>query len=197
MIIKIIASFIILVFIFNFWIYRSTRNRILEFSEIPQCEYALVLGAGLEKDSSPTDILSDRVISAVYLINRRKIERLLMSGSTNNRGYDEADAMKILAVNKGIDPKKIEMDRDGISTLASLINFKKNFDMKDVIIITQRFHIFRALWLAKLLDLNCYGYPSSNYQFSRMKIFYWSMREFAAAPFNLLKFLAYFIAKRN
>lgn len=175
----------------HFLVRSSNKKLIKELKELPESSYALVLGAGLESDSSPSDILSDRVLSAVKLVESGKARILIMSGSSNEGGYDEVAAMKKLAITAGIDQEIIIMDKAGISTLDSLINYKNRFQNENLVIVTQQFHLPRSLWLAKQLRLNCYGYSANIYQFSTFKKFVWIAREFFAQPFNLLKFISY------
>jgi SanA protein len=177
---------------------RVRANKLVkELNDLPESFYALVLGAGLESDGRPTDILSDRVLSAVKLLDLRKAEKLIMSGSSNGGEYDEVAAMEKLAISTGVDQEKIILDKSGVSTLNSLINFKKRFKNESLVIVTQQFHLPRSLWLAKKLNLNCYGFPASIYRFSALKKFLWSSREFFALPFNLLKLFAYWFQEKN
>lgn len=183
--------------LFHFLVYIQNKKLIRELKDLPALPYALVLGAGLESDGRPTDILSDRVLSAVKLFESGKVRMLVMSGSSNGGGYNEVVAMEKLAINAGIDQKKIFMDKQGISTLDSLINYKNRFGNENLVIVTQQFHLPRSLWLAKQLRLNCYGFPANIYRFSRIKKFNWSVREFFALPFNLLKFIGYSFFGKN
>ena len=177
---------------------RVRANKLVkELNDLPESFYALVLGAGLESDGRPTDILSDRVLSAVKLLDLRKVEKLIMSGSSNGGRYDEVAAMEKLAISTGVDQEKIILDNSGVSTLNSLINFKKRFKNESLVIVTQQFHLPRSLWLAKKLNLNCYGFPASIYRFSALKKILWSAREFFALPFNLLKLFAYWFQEKN
>lgn len=177
--------------LFNIFVYLRNKNLIKAMKNLPETQYALVLGAGLEHDGSPTDILSDRVLSAVKLIQSGKVNKLILSGSSSGNGYNEVTAMEVLATKAGMDQRIIVTDHLGISTLDSLINFKNQFQDEKLIIVTQRFHLPRSLCLARLLGLNSYGFAADIYQFSMMKNFIWYFREFLAMPFNLLKFIGY------
>ncbi len=184
---------LVLAMLLSYLLVRVRANKLIKkMNDLPESYYALALGAGLESDGRPTDILSDRVLSAVKLVELGKAEKLIMSGSTSGGGYDEVAAMKKLAISAGIDQEKILVDKSGVSTLNSLINFKKRFQNENLVIVTQQFHLPRSLWLAKMLRLNCYGFPANIYQFSISKKFVWSVRELFALPFNLLKLISYF-----
>jgi SanA protein len=196
MIIFVLFFIIAGVLLIDYWIHKTTSHRILELNELPIVRYGLVLGAGLEKNGKPTDILSDRVLSAIDLLNAGKVDKLLMTGSSNEQSYDEVNAMQNLAIEKGVQPTKLELDRQGNSTLDSIINYKNKFKNFDSIIITQRFHLFRALWLAGLLGLTSFGFAANHYHFSSSRMFYWSTRELAASPINLLKLFYRYLRKR-
>ncbi|MBM3136981.1 MAG: hypothetical protein FJZ98_02215 [Chloroflexi bacterium] len=179
------------------WVHLQYRNLIKKLVDLPKLPYALVLGAGLENDGSPTDILSDRVLSAVKLVESGKASNLIMSGTSYGEGYDEVTAMAKLAIRSGIDQEMIIMDKSGISTFDSMISFKDNYQKEIFVIVTQSFHLPRALWLAKQIGLNCYGIPANLYRFSFIKKIFWSVREFFALPFNLLKLIKYQYQRKN
>jgi SanA protein len=197
MVLTIILFILTLAFLLGIWIYKTTCGLILGLDDLKSYKYGLVLGAGLKKDGEPTDILSDRVLSAISLIKTGKVKKLIMSGSSNAYGYGEARAMEKLALSTGIKPDKLEIDQNGISTFDSLKNYKNHFGPDDLIIITQQFHLYRSLWLAKLMRLNGYGFAADLYRFSTWKTIYWYLIELFAAPFNLLKFIGYFYKNKN
>jgi len=193
-----IICFIIILsmLLFKFWIYFQNKTLVKELKDLPALTYALVLGAGLESDGKPTDILSDRVLSAVRLIETGKVGKLVMSGSSKKDGYDEAAAMENLAIQAGVEQEKILQDTQGISTLDSLINFSNRFQNENLVVVTQNFHLPRSLWLAGQLGLNCFGHPANIFKFSQTKKIFWSVREFISLPFNLLKLFLFNFRKK-
>jgi SanA protein len=180
----------------HFLVQFQNVKQIKELNDLPALTYALVLGAGLEKDGKPTDILSDRVLSAVKLIETGKARKLIMSGSSTGAGYDEVDAMERLAIQAGVDQNNILLDKAGNSTLDSLINFKNRFLSEKLVIVTQPFHLPRSLWLAGKLGLNGHGYPANIYSFSFTKRLFWAAREFFSIPFNLLKLIIFLLLRK-
>ena len=175
----------------------AASNRILPMDELPDFTFAIVLGAGLEKDGNPTDILSDRVVSAVSLIKSGKVKKMILSGSKRMHDYDETAAMQNLAVQTGVRQNQIEIDNEGNSTFESMTNFKHNFPGNKVVIVTQNFHLPRAIWIARSLGVNAFGFAAQIYHFSWVKILYWGVREFFALPFNVLKLLKYSYSTKN
>lgn len=165
----------------------KTNSRIFHFEKVPFSRYTLVLGAGLEKNGLPTDILSDRVKAAINLLNHKKTEFLILSGSSNYKKISEPLSMKSFAQSLGVDQSKLILDNTGKSTFDSLINLVNTPAINQITIVTQRFHLPRAIWLAEKLGLKVCGTPANLYNFSVYKTVYWYLREVFAFPINLLK----------
>ena len=162
----------------------------LDKSRLGHHKYCLVLGAGLEKDGRPTDILMDRVSTAVGLFESKQVDILIMSG-TRRRGYDEPGAMQAAAITQGVPDSAILLDPQGISTINSCINYKKKFSRESLVIITQPFHLPRSILLARKLSLDAYGTAAVIYHFSWNKRAFWYVREFFALPYNFIKLALY------
>lgn len=196
MILWFVLFFLILITTLFLILYFKSKDKIFSLITIPELKYALVLGAGLERNGEPSDLLADRVLSACQLIKGGKTKFMIMSGTKSGKSYNEPASMKLFATSYGIDDDYINVDDYGLSTLDSLINFKKDHLEEDLIIVTQFFHLPRALWLANKLKLNAYGYPASIFHFSISKRILWYLREFFAIPYNLIK-LQFFSKKIN
>jgi len=166
---------------------------LLKPDQIDYFDYALVLGAGLEKNGMPSDILLDRILTAVNLYQERKAGLLVMSGSVKT-GYDEAQAMHAAAIKLGIPSSAMYLDRQGISTFHSCINLYKNFTPQKVLIVSQKFHLPRAIFLQRLLGVKAFGIPAQNIQFSSTKLIFWHIREFFSIPYNIFKILMFFMS---
>lgn len=117
----------------------------------------LVLGAGVRDDGSPSDMLRDRVDTGIALYNGGASARLLMSGDHGRENYDEVNAMKRLATDSGIDPDAVFCDHAGFSTYESIYRAKEIFGAERVLIVTQEYHLYRALYIARRLGLDAYG----------------------------------------
>jgi SanA protein len=123
----------------------------------PHAQVALVLGAGLDPDGSPSKMLEDRLRSAVALYRDGRVDRILASGDHGRPGYDEPNAMRHELVRLGVPDADVFTDHAGFATLDSVVRAKKVFDVKSAIIVTQGFHLPRALWLARRAGLTAYG----------------------------------------
>ncbi len=117
----------------------------------------LVLGAGVREDGSPSLMLSDRLNTAITLYEGQVSDRLLMSGDHGREGYDEVNVMKGIAAEAGIPTEHIFMDHAGFSTYDSLYRAKHIFQADRVIIVTQGYHLYRAIYIARALGIEAKG----------------------------------------
>ena len=120
----------------------------------------LVLGAGVKPDGSPSDMLRDRLEYGVMLYDMAAADTLLMSGDHSRVEYDEVNAMKSYAVERGVPSEKVFMDHAGFSTYESFYRARDVFRVKSVLIVTQEYHLYRALYNARQLGLEAYGVAS-------------------------------------
>lgn len=124
----------------------------------PDC--ILVLGAGVWANDVPSPILKDRLDKAIELSKLGLETTLLMSGDHGQVDYDEVNVMKAYAIDQGLNSEDIFMDHAGFSTYESLARAKYIFGVKKVIIVTQKQHLYRALYIAKALGLEAIGIPA-------------------------------------
>ncbi len=141
----------------------STKNQILETPEAAALEGVdciLVLGCRVYEDGTPSHLLEDRLRRGVELYQAAAAPNLLMSGDHGQHEYDEVNAMKDYAVAEGIASADVFMDHAGFSTYESLYRAKEIFGVEKIIIVTQRYHLHRALYIARQLGLEAYGVAS-------------------------------------
>lgn len=132
-------------------------------AQLQDVDCILVLGCGVRADGSPSDMLHDRLKRGVSLCRSGASEKLLMSGDHGRDGYDEVDAMKAYAVAEGIAAEDVFMDHAGFSTYESMYRARDVFQAKKVIIVTQQYHLYRAVYIARSLGIDAYG-VSSDYR---------------------------------
>jgi len=137
----------------------SVRDRILTADEAGDLnvDCILVLGARVRENGSPSGILEDRLITGIAAYESGASDRLLMSGDHGSADYDEVDAMKTYAVEQGIPSENVFMDHAGFSTYESLYRARDIFRVESVLIVTQEYHLYRALYIAERLGLTAYG----------------------------------------
>jgi len=157
-IILIVLSFISIIFI-NAYVKSSAEDMIISAEEAlkKDAECILVLGAGVRSDGSPSPMLEDRISTGVDLYNKGVSDRLLMSGDHSTKEYDEVNTMKKYATEMGIPSERVFMDHAGISTYDSIYRAKEIFQADKIIIVTQKYHLYRALSIAKSLGIEAYG----------------------------------------
>ena len=138
----------------------AARERILtpqEAAELADVDCILVLGCLVKDNGVPSDMLSDRLRRGMELYDMGASGKLLMSGDHGREGYDEVAAMKRYALDAGAASADVFMDHAGFSTYESLYRARDVFCAKKVIIVTQEYHLYRALYVAKQLGLDAYG----------------------------------------
>ena len=141
---------------------------------------ALVLGAGLNRDGTPGVVLQDRVEAAAELYFAGKVEKLLMSGDNSTIYYDEPGAMHDYALSLGVPEKDIVLDFAGRRTYDSCYRAKEIFGVEDLIVVTQAFHLPRALFLCNAFDINATGVPADDDNYRLRNYTYWWFREILA-----------------
>lgn len=141
------------------------RDRIItseEAAKLTDVDCILVLGCAVW-DSGPSHMLEDRLRRSVELYDLGAAPKLLMSGDHGRTNYDEVDAMKTYAVDSGIASADVFMDHAGFSTYESIYRAKAIFGTKKIIIVSQEYHLYRAVYIAQQFGLDAYG-VSANYR---------------------------------
>ena len=144
---------------------------------IPADRVAIVFGAGLRRDGTPTAVLRDRVETAARLYVDGKVEKLLMSGDNRVLDYNEPEAMRQHALSLGIPDEAIVLDYAGRRTYDTCFRAKAIFGLKSAILVTQKFHMSRALFTCNALGLNAVGVEAANYYYLKRSRLYWNIRE--------------------
>ncbi len=117
----------------------------------------LVLGCLVRDNGKPSDMLADRLTTAISLYESGVADKLLMSGDHGQKEYNEVGAMKDFAVSAGVPSEDVFMDHAGFSTYESIYRAKEIFGAKKIVIVTQKYHLTRALYIAKSLGIEAYG----------------------------------------
>ncbi len=133
-----------------------------QMAEIPEADCILVLGAGLKADGTPNFMLKDRLDRALSLYRAGVSDRLLMSGDHGQKNYDEVTAMKKYALDAGVTPNRIFLDHAGFSTYESMYRADEIFEVKSAVVVTQRYHLYRALYSARQRGIEAYGMPAED-----------------------------------
>ena len=117
----------------------------------------IVLGCLVKDDGVPSDMLSDRLKRGIDLYKRGASSKIIMSGDHGEKDYDEVNTMKQVAIDAKIPSKDVFMDHAGFSTYESIYRAKEIFEADKIIIVTQEYHLYRALYIAEKLGIDAYG----------------------------------------
>lgn len=163
-----IITIILIIGSINLYMYLTTKDQFSK--ELENADCILVLGAGI-RNNQPSPMLQDRLDEAIALYQQGKAPKIIMSGDHGKDDYNEVSIMKQYAIDQGIPSSDIFMDHAGFSTYDSLYRVKEIFQAENIIVVTQDYHLYRALYIANHLGISAVGYPSNprnyNGQFSR------------------------------
>ena len=162
-ILLIIFVFLIaILFIINYFVKATTKEQILTESEaqnLNNIDCIVVLGAGIW-GNQPSPMLEDRLLQAISLYENNVSAKLIMSGDHGRKEYDEVNIMKDFATQKGVLSENIFMDHAGFSSYESVYRAKEIFKADKIVIVTQEYHLYRALYIANQLEIEAYGVNS-------------------------------------
>ena len=149
----------------NFYVVYEGNTLIMEPSKIkttdfnPQC--ILILGAGVTGNLKPSPMLKDRLDTAILLYEEGVAEKLLLSGDHGKPYYDEVNVMLNYCLERDIPKEDIFLDHAGFSTYDSIVKAKKIFQVESMVVVTQKYHLYRALYIAKKLGIESKGVSST------------------------------------
>ena len=154
-----IVAIAVIVLGINLYVRLSTKSQIIkenEYSNLSDVDCIIILGAGIWGDK-PSPMLEDRLLEGIKLYQNGVSDKIIMSGDHGRKEYDEVNIMKEYAIEKGIPSENIFMDHAGFSTYESIYRARDIFQAKKVVIVTQKYHLYRALYIANRLGLEAYG----------------------------------------
>jgi SanA protein len=155
-------------------------NKTYGETDVPARRVAIIFGAGLTRSGEATPVLKDRVETGARLYISGKAEKLLMSGDNRFVEYNEPEAMRQYALSLGVPDKDIVLDYAGRRTYDSCYRAKEIFGVKEAILVTQKFHLPRALFLCNVLGLDGVGVEANNLVYLKRSLLFWNLRELPA-----------------
>jgi len=156
------------------------HGKVFSATDVPVRRVAIVFGAGLWRNGSPTPVLADRVTAAANLYFACKVEKLLMSGDNRFVDYNEPEAMRQLALSLGVPNDAIVLDYAGRRTYDTCYRAKAIFKVDQAILVTQAFHMPRAIYLCNRLGVDALGVESDLRTYPKSSLLYWNIRELFA-----------------
>lgn len=163
------------------WMVLHERNSILSAEDAPpeHLDCILVLGCGVDAQGRPKPMLHDRMTVAVELYEKGWADKLLLSGDNSGPAYNEVGAMEAFALDHGVPADALLLDNEGFNTDASIRRARDVFGMENVVIVTQEYHLFRALFLAEAYGLEASGVSATLRTYGPKQV-QWSLREVLA-----------------
>lgn len=159
----------------------STRGKIFTVESVPADKAAIVFGAGLDRDGTPSPVLRDRVATAAELYFQGKVTKLLMSGDNRFLDYNEPGSMQAYAVSLGVPEEDIVLDYAGRRTYDTCYRAKEIFGLDEAILVTQGYHLPRAIFTCSGLGLSVTGVKSDLRTYKSDTELLWSVRELVAS----------------
>ena len=147
----------------NIYVVNNTKNEIVKeenVSNIEGVDCILILGAGIWGDK-PSPMLEDRLKEGIVLYKQGTTKKIIMSGDHSREDYDEVKIMKEYAESEGVPSEDIFMDHAGFSSYDSVYRAKEIFGVQKMIIVTQKYNLYRSLYIAKKLGIEAYGIESN------------------------------------
>lgn len=185
--VSILTLLFLIVLGINFYVISTTKNQIIKddsYKNLENIDCILVLGAGVW-GNRPSPMLEDRILKAIELYENGVAPKIIMSGDHGREEYDEVNIMKNYAIEKGIPSEDIFMDHAGFSTYDSIYRAKHIFKVKNIVVVTQEYHLFRALHIANKLGINALGVNSNPRKYSGQT--YREIREILARNKDFVK----------
>ena len=144
----------------NLWVTGSVADRMLteqQAAQLQDVDCILVLGCQVRSDGTPSHMLEDRLKQGVALYQIGAAPKMLMSGDHGTQYYNEVESMRRYALEAGVPSDDVFMDHAGFSTYESMIRAIRVFEADKIIIVTQEYHLYRALYVAKAMGIDAYG----------------------------------------
>lgn len=157
------AVMVVLALGINFYVMASANLRIIrdgDYSDLSDVDCIIVLGAGIW-DGEPSPMLEDRLLQGIELYQMGVAPKIIMSGDHGSVDHDEVGVMKRYAINWGVPSEDIFMDHAGFSTYDTMYRARDVFQAQKVVIVTQEYHLYRAVYIANQLGLEAYGVNSN------------------------------------
>lgn len=168
-VICIVAAILLLLSVFVLAVNRAVVWR-AERSQIYDCDgeaqpkkkydCILVLGAGVMSDGTPSNMLEDRLLGAIAMYEKGFSDFIFLSGDNSGEDYDEVSAMERYCIKAGIPKEAIIRDDIGFSTSESIYNAVVTHGFKQIIVVTQRYHLYRAIYMAEKMGISADGFAS-------------------------------------
>lgn len=180
-IIFIVFMIIVLVVVsINTIVVKQGSKYIVSIEDCPKVDAIIVLGARVYEDGNPSSMLEDRLIKGIELYSANISSKILLSGDHGTKGYDEVNGMKDYVLKQEIPNENVFLDHAGFSTYDSMYRAKNIFKIESAIIVTQEYHLKRALYIANQLGIKAWGVSADLKPYNKAQMNLYKSREFLA-----------------
>jgi SanA protein len=166
-----------LLIVLRLGVWLAYRSRIFPVADGPKEKVAIVFGAGLTRSGNPTPILVDRVTTAAQLYFAGKVEKILLSGDNSYVNYNEPGAMQKYAISLGVPKEVLVLDYAGRRTYDTCYRAKFIFQVDEALLVTQNFHLPRALLTCNALGIKATGISADLRKYLQSSLIPWQIRE--------------------
>jgi SanA protein len=173
-------------FLWRAWVDANSSRNIYTVDSAPVGRVAVVFGARIYPSGRLSAMLMDRVETAIQLYEAGKVEKLLLSGDNSSQYYNEPGAMMAYAVQRGIPEEDIQLDYAGLRTYDTCYRAQAIFELDSAVLVTQRFHLPRAIFTCEQLGMNVVGVAADQRDYDPRSIAWSEMREIPATFMALL-----------
>lgn len=160
---------ILVVFAVDYHVKSFAKPYIKSINELPSSEAILVLGALVHPNGDVSGILHDRLETAKEVYDTNTSLKVIVSGDHGTKEYDEVHAMKQYLMDKSLKSESIFMDHAGFNTYESMFRAKEIFQANRLIIVTQEYHLSRAIYIARKMGIDAYGVPADKMAYRAIK----------------------------
>ncbi len=152
----------------NTWVIARGSGQMVEAASVRHAPWALVFGAGVHSNGTVSQVLADRLDTAIDLYVAGKVDRLLLSGDHGTPEYDEVDAMRVYVSSRGVPDRAIALDHAGFDTYSSVVRAHRVFGVDRAVLVSQSYHLPRALYIARAEGIDAQGVPADKRSYRGM-----------------------------
>lgn len=154
------------VFMVNWFVKLSTKDKIIEnYTNIKDADAILILGCQVKPDGSLSLMLKDRLDKGIELYKNGVAPKVIVSGDHGREDYDEVNAMKKYMIQNEVPSEDIFMDHAGFNTYDSMYRAKNIFNVNKCVVVTQKYHLYRSVYIGNALGMETYGVPAQNIKY--------------------------------
>lgn len=162
----------------DWWVARSGQPLIVNLDAVETCDCVIVPGALVYANQTPSQMLKDRLDVALQVYRAGKTDRILVSGDHGQKDYDEVNVMRQYLIDQGVAAEHVFMDHAGFDTYDTMYRARDVFLVRKAVVVTQKFHLLRALYIGEQLGMDVQGVTSDVWEYPRAA--YYRFREYLA-----------------